>query len=415
MIAPTQGVVAVIGGGAAGYFAAITCAEQNRACSVMLLEATNQPLEKVRISGGGRCNVTHNCFDPAELVRAYPRGYRQLRGAFSRFQPRDTVAWFGKRGVTLKAEPDGRMFPESNQSSTIVDCLTGAATALGVKARLNVRVKSVRHNPDSEARRAFDIELRDGEVIAADRILLATGNSPDGYRIARELGHEIVPCVPSLFTFKITDPRIEGLSGLSVDNAEVRLSVEKERLDQRGPMLITHWGVSGPAILKLSAFGARALAKAGYRATLTINWMPSLTIASVTELIGRLKRQHGSRLAHANGIEPIPRRLWSSLAHCAGMNQELTWANVNREQIDRLARELVNGEFQVTGKGIFKEEFVTCGGVSLKEMDFKTMQSRLCPGLFFAGEILDIDGITGGFNFQNAWTTGWIAGGSIAG
>ncbi len=415
MIASTRGVVAVVGGGAAGYFAAITCAEQHRACTVVLLEATNQPLEKVRISGGGRCNVTHDCFEPAELVRAYPRGFRELRGPFSRFQPRDTVAWFGKRGVTLKTEPDGRMFPESNQSSTIVDCLMATATDLGVKTRLKARVKNVRHNPDSETRRAFDIELHDGEVIAADRLLLATGNSPDGYRMARELGHEIVPCVPSLFTFKITDPRIEGLSGLTVDDVQVRLTVEKERFEQRGPLLITHWGVSGPAILKLSAFGARALARTNYHATLKTNWMPSMAIESAVELISRLKRQHGTRLAHANGIEPIPRRLWSSLVHYAGMTQELTWANVNGQQIDRLARELVNGEFLVTGKGIFKEEFVTCGGVNLREIDFKTMESRLCLGLFLAGEILDIDGITGGFNFQSAWTTGWIAGASMAG
>lgn len=406
--------IAVIGGGAAGYFGAIACAERNRDASVTIYESTHDPLDKVRISGGGRCNVTHHCFDPAELVKGYPRGHRELRGPFSRFQPSDTVAWFRERGVQLKAEEDGRMFPVTDSSSTIIECLTQAATKAGVRCREGARVTRVDRAGASPGKSPFILQLYSDETIEADAILLASGNAAIGHEIAASLGHSIVPCVPSLFTFKVSDSRLSELSGISVPNAHLILYVAGERFEQAGPLLITHWGLSGPAVLKLSAWGARHLAEARYRAKLTVNWIAGSSSDATKDQLVRMKNEFGRRTIRASGIEPIPRRLWSSLTNFSGIGDDLTWANISREQMETLTQELTRGVYEVAGKGIFKDEFVTCGGVSLKEVDFRTMQSRVCPGLYFAGEILDIDGITGGFNFQSAWTTGFIAGESLA-
>jgi predicted Rossmann fold flavoprotein len=405
--------IVVIGGGAAGYFGAIACAERSRNASVLLLEASHQPLDKVRISGGGRCNVTHNCFDPAELIAGYPRGARELRGPLSRFQPRDTVAWFASRGVPLKAEPDGRMFPVTDSSSTVVECLQESARRAGVLTRFGARITEIRRS-SGDAQGRFEVALADGEMLFADRVLMATGNAQIGHKMAAALGHTIVPCVPSLFTFKVEDARLKELSGISVPDAELQLKAHGEGFRQRGPLLITHWGLSGPAVLKLSAWGARALAESHYQGELTINWNAQFTVEKLEGLVRKLKLEGGRGTVRVNGIEPIPRRLWTNLTFAAGFPEKLTWADVSRDQITALARELTGGAFHVAGKGIFKDEFVTCGGVSLKEVDFRSMESRVCPGLFFAGEILDIDGITGGFNFQSAWTTGWMAGVSMA-
>ena len=400
----------MIGGGAAGFFGAIACATAHPHAQVTLLEAGHQPLSKVRISGGGRCNVTHACFDPAALVQYYPRGGKALRGAFSRFQPKDTVAWFQSHGVQLKTEADGRMFPVTDSSETIVDCLVKAANEAGVKLRVGTAVKSVRRNsiPTQEE---FEIELKTGEIVKCDRLLLATGSNPQGHRWAKDLGHTVAPPVPSLFTFNIPDSRLKDLAGVSVNDAHLRLPDAPSTLnEQAGPLLITHWGVSGPAVLKLSAWGARFLHDQHYQTPLLINWLPQYNQDSLRKLLLAVKSQLPQRQITASCPVPIPKRLWMSLVTHVGIGAEERWAQVSKKALNQLIQELNQGRYFIKGKGIFKEEFVTCGGVSLKEVDFKTMESRKCPGLYFAGEILDIDGVTGGFNFQSAWTTASLAG-----
>jgi predicted Rossmann fold flavoprotein len=396
----------VIGGGAAGFFGAIVCAEAHPHAQVTLLEAARDPLAKVRISGGGRCNVTHACFDPALLVQHYPRGGKALRGAFSRFQAKDTIAWFEARGVGLKTEADGRIFPVTDDSATIVNCLMNTATRAGVKIRTGVAVKSLTRREEG-----FHLVLKGGEELQAEQVLLATGSGPQGYAIAQSLGHAISPPVPSLFTFTVPDPRLKNLAGVSVQTAHLRLQAGSHKpLEQMGAVLITHWGVSGPAVLKLSAWGARVLSEQQYRATLTVNWLPQYNPETLRQDLLKVKSQLPRRSLSGNCPVPIPRRLWDQLASYVGIGAEVRWAEVSNKHLNSLIQELTRGEFKITGKGAFKEEFVTCGGVNLKEVDFKTMESRCCPGLYLAGEVLDIDGVTGGFNFQSAWTTGWLAG-----
>jgi predicted Rossmann fold flavoprotein len=398
--------IVVIGGGAAGFFGAIATAQANPTAQVRLLEAGTDPLAKVKISGGGRCNVTHHCFEPGQLVQAYPRGAKALRGAFSRFQPKDVVAWFAAQGVQLKTEADGRMFPVSDDSQTIVDCLKRAADEWGVRVQTRTPVVQVQR---LEA--GFEVGLKSGDGVRCDRILLATGGSPQGYRLAQALGHTLESPVPSLFTFNVRDAALHELSGLSVDPVALKLRVagEKKPLEQTGPLLITHWGLSGPAILKLSAWGARVLYEQRYQATLVVNWLPGVNLDQIREVLMEAKQAAGARtMANMNPFK-LPKRLWVYLLQRAGIAEEVKWAEVAKPMLMRLELELGMGEFAIAGKGVFKEEFVTCGGVRLKEVDFKTLESRVCPGLFFAGEILDIDGITGGFNFQSAWTTAWLA------
>lgn len=412
--------IIVIGGGAAGFFGAVTCASAHPYAQVTLLEAGRQPLSKVRISGGGRCNVTHACFEPALLVQNYPRGSKALRGAFTRFNAKDTVAWFESQGVKLKTESDGRMFPVTDDSETIVNCLVKAAEDAGVRFRMGTAVKSIepQHSRLSgeieDASRtpwAFEIELKTGEILRCDRILLATGSNPQGYAIVKALGHKIESPVPSLFTFNIPDPRLQDLAGISVNNAQLRLPEAGKTLkEQTGPLLITHWGLSGPAVLKLSAWGARFLHDHHYQTPLLVNWLPQYNEESLRQMLLAVKSQLPRRQVTTSCPVPIPKRLWESLVASAGIGAEERWAEVSKKALNQLIQELIQGQYSIKGKGIFKEEFVTCGGVSLKEVDFKTMESRLVPGLFFAGEILDIDGVTGGFNFQSAWTTGWLAG-----
>ena len=395
--------VLVVGGGAAGFFGAIACATSHPHTKVTLLEAGRELLSKVRISGGGRCNVTHACFDAAALVQNYPRGGKALRGAFTRFQPRDTLNWFADRGVTLKAELDGRIFPVTDNSETIVNCLIQAASAAGVSIRASAAVVSAWRQADG-----FVVELKSGERLEGDRLLLATGSNPRGHQLAKTFGHQIEPPVPSLFTFNSSDPRIRGLAGVSASNVRVRLPIAK--LEQTGPLLITHWGFSGPAILKLSAWGARVLHDCNYHTCLQVNWLPQYQQEQIRQLLLQVKSQLPKRTIFASCPLPLPRRLWQQLVASAGIHEADRWAGLSHKLLHELVQQLNQGTYQITGKGVFKEEFVTCGGVCLKEVSFQTMESRCCPGLYLAGEVLDIDGVTGGFNFQSAWTTGWLAG-----
>jgi predicted flavoprotein YhiN len=442
----TQHII-VIGGGAAGFFAAIAAAEQGAAVTV--LEKTSRFLDKVRISGGGRCNVTHTGFDPREFATRYPRGEKALLAPFLKFSARDTVKWFASRGVKLKTEPDGRMFPISDSSRTIVDCLMRAAQSAGVKLRLNCGVERVIKLSDGRFEIALASKLstlspceeragrepergvagktrllspalssglagregeKFGEVLACDRLLLATGGCRVAVagQLAVSLGHTLEPPVPSLFAFHVKSPWLRSLAGVSVDPVEV--SAPAAKLRERGPLLVTHEGLSGPAILRLSAWGARTLHNLNYHFPLFVNWLPELPVEKITREIQARRAASGAKLVVNVPLAPLPARLWEQLVLAAGIARETRWSALTRLQTHALTQQLARTELAVTGKSLNKEEFVTCGGVRLAEVDFKTMESKVCPGLFFAGELLDIDGLTGGFNFQAAWTTGWIAG-----
>lgn len=403
--------IAVIGGGAAGVFAAIAAVEVNPRVRVTVFESTGELLDKVRVSGGGRCNVTHHCFDPAALVAHYPRGARELRGPFSRFQPQDTAVWFERHGVPLKIEPDGRMFPITDSSRTITACLLDTARSAGVEFRLHARVRQIETHP---ATGQFTLSADAALTDSFDRVLIATGSSSHGHQLAADLGHSIIPCVPSLFTFKINDPRLADLAGISFDSVVAALHAGESRLAQSGPMLITHWGMSGPVILRLSAWGARLLHDHRYRAMLRVNFVPELSPNQIENLFTTFHAEFGKRQLHTHGLPSLPRRYWAALVRHARIDDSVTWSSLTRAQMKALVGELTDATFEIRGRGIFKDEFVTCGGVALDEVDFKTMQSRVQPGLYFAGEVLDIDGITGGFNFQSAWTTGWVAGRAMA-
>lgn len=401
--------VIVVGGGPAGFFAAIRCAELNPKLSVLLIEKANQTLGKVIISGGGRCNVTHACFDPAQLVTYYPRGGTELRGAFSRFQPKDTVRWFESRGVKLKTESDGRMFPVTDDSKTIADCLRESAREAGVRVELRTSLLGVERG----LRGGLRLEVRNEAgafYLQTKKLLLATGSDRKTLETIQSLGHTVVEPVPSLFTFNIKDKRIHDLAGVSVENVTLKM----DAITTRGALLITHWGLSGPAALRLSAWGARELFERKYRAKLIVNWLDDYSFDKALDILQRnkdWKENARKKVATNPAFSQIPVRLWKQLVHFIG---EKNWGDVSKVELRRLAQELTAGEFEIQGKGQFKEEFVTCGGVSLREVDFKTMQSRVVENLFFAGEVLDIDGITGGFNFQSSWTTGWIAGSALA-
>ena len=406
--------VIVIGGGAAGFFGAIACAEANPQLKVTLLEAGQKPLAKVRISGGGRCNVTHNCFDPVRLVEHYPRGGKALRGAFTRFQPKDTVQWYESRGVKLKTEADGRMFPVTDDSQTIINCLMQAADKANVKLLTGTGVKTVKQFHDEENKSYFQVELKNGKELKCDRLLIATGSNPLGYRWAKNLGHKIESAVPSLFTLNVRDPRLQGLAGVSVSNAQVKLGTGKHKIEQAGALLITHWGVSGPAILKLSAWSARFLYDLKYDSGLQINWLPEYNQETLKQKLITVKETNSKKKIVNYCPVELPKRLWQSFVSYIEIKPDKIWSEISKKELNKLVLEIVQGQYEVKGKGVFKEEFVTCGGVSLKEVNFKTMESKKCPGLYFAGEVLDIDGVTGGFNFQSAWTTSWLAGQAIA-
>lgn len=401
--------VVVAGGGPAGFFAAIRCAELNPRLRILIIERSKTYLGKVLISGGGRCNVTHACFDPAELVTYYPRGAVELRGAFTRFQPADTVQWFEERDVKLKTESDGRMFPITDSSETIVECLRGSAKQAGIMMQASVGLLTAEKTPKGGFRLTVQ---KDGEAfsIQTKKLLIATGSDPKTREIVKSLGHSIEEPVPSLFTFNIRDKRIDGLEGVSVENVTLKL----DSIVQRGALLITHWGLSGPAVLKLSAWGARELNEKKYRGKLIVNWLDDYTFEKALEVLQRNKDWHENvrkKVLIHQAFTQIPSRLWKQLVAFVG---EKRWGDISKAELQKLAQELTAGEFRIEGKGQFKEEFVTCGGVKLNEVDFKTMQSRVVDNLFFAGEVLNIDGLTGGFNFQSAWTTGWLAGNALA-
>lgn len=396
--------VVVLGGGAAGFFAAVNCALKHSHCRVAILEKSSKLLSKVKVSGGGRCNVTHHCFDNKLLAKSYPRGEQELKSAFSRFSVKDTIQWFESRGVELKAEEDGRMFPVTDDSQTIIDCLMQQAHHAGVRIKMNTEVVKVEKKNEK-----LILHLRDGETMICDKVLVATGGNPkdSAYNWLRALGHTIVSPVPSLFTFNIPGSAITDLMGVSVERARVR--VASTRLEQEGPVLITHWGLSGPAVLKLSAWGARVLHDMNYSFTVLVNWIPEYNEAVLRDELLLLRGEHASRFIASRPMFGLPRRLWEYLVRKAGIDDHVRWADLPKKNQNTLINLLVNDEYRVSGKTTFKEEFVTCGGVLLKEIDLRTMESIVCKGLYFAGEVLDIDGVTGGFNFQAAWTTGWIA------
>lgn len=402
--------IAIIGGGAAGFFAAITCAEANPACRVTIFERGKAVLEKVRISGGGRCNVTHACFDAHELVQYYPRGGRELLGPFMQFGPAQTVAWFERRGVALKTEADGRMFPVTDDSQTITDCLQNAARRAGVEVRAGARVELL----EPVSGNAWQIRLG-GEPapVVFSKVLVATGSNPAMWKILHSLGHSIVDPVPSLFTFNTKDTRLRDLSGVSVPHAALR--IPGTRLSAEGPLLVTHWGLSGPAVLRISAWGARELQRLEYRFPLEISFLGKTPAAVAMENLLRLKVEQGKKQVAANAQFGLPLRLWQSLTGAATIPGERRWADMDKKNLAALAAQLTAAVFQISGKSTFKEEFVTAGGVALKELNFKTFESKIHPNLFLAGEVLDIDAVTGGFNFQAAWTGGWLAGRAMAG
>jgi predicted Rossmann fold flavoprotein len=403
--------VAVIGGGAAGFFAAISTAELNPSAEVVLFESGKKVLRKVKVSGGGRCNVTHSCFEPADLAKKYPRGGRELRGAFHHWQPRDTIEWFGQAGVQTKTEEDGRVFPLSDDSQTIVDCLVEQARKSGVEVRLQRGMTGIEQAEDAK----WLIESGDGKKEPFDKVCIAAGSLKSGglEKLIEALGHRIEPLVPSLFALNVKDPRIAGLAGLSVQEASVRILPKGKA--QSGPLLITHRGMSGPAILKLSAWEALAFAEHDYELEVEVNWLPGWNRGRVLEKFAELRKRKGDSLVKSKVFDHLPRRLWESLLWAVGVSPEDQWARMKKACEDALLAELIAGRYQVKGKTTNKEEFVTCGGVCLKEVDFRTMESKLRKGLHFAGECLDIDGVTGGFNFQAAWTTGRIAGRAMAG
>ena len=407
---PNPKQIAIIGGGAAGFFAAITAAEAAPNAQVSIYERGNQYLSKVKISGGGRCNVTHNCFDPAKLATHYPRGSRELRGAFHRWQPRDTIQWFTDRGVALKTEPDGRMFPTTDASQTIIDCFMEAARKAGVRHIQGVGLKTLTPRPAG----GFELELTDDTTTTADAVCIAAGSLKTSplTRALEQLGHTIEPLAPSLFAFNLADKRTHGLAGLSVQNATVRALPEST--PQAGPVLITHKGFSGPAILRLSAWEARTLQAQKYHFELSVNWLGAATENQVREQFNRLRKSAGKSAVKTKVFDTLPRRLWERLVTAAGISDDARWAQLPKNQETALIQELIDGRYHVLGKSTNKDEFVTAGGIRLKEVDFRTMESKLIPNLYFGGECLDIDGITGGFNFQSAWTTGRIAGLAMA-
>lgn len=397
--------IIIVGGGAAGFFTAINIVEKNPKLKVAILERGAEVLQKVRISGGGRCNVTHACFEPNELVKFYPRGEKELRGPFHQFCSGDTIEWFEKHGVELKIEEDGRMFPVSNSSQTIIDCFLKATKKLGITVLTGQSVQSIFKKDNF-----WKIETQN-ENYLTEKLIMATGSNPKIWEMLQQQGHAIVSPVPSLFTFNIKDSRIKELPGVS---ALATVKVKDTKLTSTGPLLITHWGMSGPAILKLSAWGARILHDKNYQFTIFVNWLNDIDTDDAAQLLKDLKQEHAKKTVSKKSPFELTNRLWESLVLASGISSETKWADLSKTQLQNLASQLTNATFQVNGKSTFKEEFVTAGGIDLKEINFKTMESKLHENLFFAGEIVNIDAITGGFNFQNAWTSGFILANAIS-
>jgi len=399
----------VIGGGAAGFFCAVNAARQDPQLDVVIVEKSNKLLSKVRISGGGRCNVTHACFSIADMIKKYPRGNTFLKKAFHHFFTTDTIAWFKERGVELKTENDGRMFPVSNTSQTIIDCLMKEANKYGVEIMMNAEVRSIKKERDQ-----FQIRLNDNRELAADLICIASGGYPKSVQFEwlKNIGHTIDEPVPSLFTFNMPGNTITALMGVVAENVLVKIAGTK--LAEQGPLLITHWGMSGPAVLKLSAWGARELQQKNYAFTITVNWTPVFNENTLREKMQQLRFDIASQKIINRNPFGLPNRLWEYLLVESNIADTLRWADLPAKEQNKLIKNLCAQEFAVKGKTTFKEEFVTAGGIQLNEVDFNTMESKIMPGIFFAGEVLNVDGVTGGFNFQHAWTSGWLAARAIA-
>lgn len=410
--------VIVVGGGAAGFYAAIHIAEARPTTKIAILERGKDVLTKVKVSGGGRCNVTHAEFNPKELSTNYPRGEKELLGPFHQYASGDTIGFFERRGIALKIEEDGRMFPESNSSQTIIDCFLADAARLGIQIKKTSAVNNIKKITEY-GDELWKITIGDQHLLTK-KLVLATGSNPKIWKLIQYLGHTVISPVPSLFTFNITDERISNIPGLST-NAEVKILPKKKfghsskkearevgTLYAEGPLLITHWGMSGPAILKLSAWGARILERYGYEFQIQVNWVPEYHKDGLLELFLKVKQVEKKTLLRTKVLD-IPKRLWVNLVRAAQIADELTWPEVSKPQLIALAEQLTECVFKVSGKSTFKEEFVTAGGVDLKEINFKTYESKLVPNLYFAGEIINVDAITGGFNFQNAWTGGFLA------
>lgn len=400
----------VIGGGAAGFFCAVNAARLNPQLQVTILEKSSKLLSKVRISGGGRCNVSHACFSIPDMIKRYPRGNAFLKKAFHHFFTTDTIEWFAQRGVPLKTEEDGRMFPQSNTSQTIIDCLLREADKHRVDIRMNADVREVQ---TMDQPNKFRLLLSSGEVLTADYVCIACGGFPKAAQFdwLTKTGHTIETPVPSLFTFNIPQNNITALMGISVEDAVVKIAGTK--LQQNGPMLITHWGLSGPAVLKLSAWAARELADKNYHFSIHINWLPAYNENTLRDKLQQLRFDIASQKIINRNPFALPARLWEYFLNECGISNQLRWADLPAKEQNKLIKVLCGQELEVKGKTTFKEEFVTAGGIRLNEIDVNTLQSKIVPGLYFAGEILNIDGVTGGFNFQNAWTTGWIVANNV--
>ena len=410
----------VIGGGAAGFFCAVNAARMNPMLEVVIIEKTNKLLSKVKVSGGGRCNVTHACFNIAEMIKKYPRGASFLKKAFNYFFTSDTIDWFKERGVVLHTEEDGRMFPTSNSSQTIIDCLMKEVNKYKVQILLNREVIecnkqwAVGSGQLEESGGQWQILMNNGEKMMVDYVCIACGGYPKSVQFEwlRKLGHTIEDPVPSLFTFNLPGNNITELMGVSIPGVKVKITGTK--METEGPLLITHWGMSGPAILKLSSWGARELSKSNWNFSISINWLPQYNENTIREKLQQLRFEIASqKIANRNPFA-FPQRFWEYLLKTGGIDPGIRWADLPAKEQNKLSKLICAQAFEVKGKTTFKEEFVTAGGVSLTEIDPATLQSKIVPNLFFAGEIIDVDGITGGFNFQNAWTTGWIAAKAIA-
>ena len=398
--------VIIIGGGAAGFFTAINAKEMNPELDITILEKGKEVLQKVKISGGGRCNVTHACFEPQELVKFYPRGKKELLGPFHQFMTGDTFEWFENNGISLKIEKDNRVFPESNSSQTIVDCFLNKTKCLGISVLKNHGVITIQKQANS-----WLVITKEYQFVC-DAVVMAAGSSKKVWELSKTLGHTIISPVPSLFTFNIKDTRIKDLLGISVPNATVQLV--DTNLEASGPLLITHWGMSGPAILKLSAFGARVLAEKNYEYKVQVDWLSRPTHKIVNVLLNLKKKHSKKQVIIRSPFEEIPKRLWERFVLASTIKTTFNWADVSHHQIDTLANQLTKSIFIAKGKSTFKEEFVTAGGVDLREINFKCFESKLHNSLFFVGEVLNIDAVTGGFNFQNAWTGGWLCAKALA-
>jgi predicted Rossmann fold flavoprotein len=416
--------VLIVGGGASGFYAAINIAEANTNLKIAILERGKEVLQKVKISGGGRCNVTNAEPDPKELVKNFPRGEKELLGPLYTYNSQDTIQFFESRGVQLKTEEDGRVFPVSDSSQTIIDCLLNETARLGIKVFIQNSVTQI-EPVSSDDDRSFWKIITINNQYQSKKVLLATGSNPKIWKLIENLGHKIIPPVPSLFTFNIKDERISGIQGVStcakVDvlpkdtfRPEITLKQKSKRADKvlisaEGPLLITHWGLSGPVILKLSAWGAIVLNDLKYKFPISINWLPDYQQGSVLSLLMEIKEIEARKTVLRTKAVEIPKRLWINLVKASGIAKDDRWADVTKEKLQNLANELTNGRFMVEGKSTFKEEFVTAGGIDLREINFKTFESKIHKNLFFAGEVINVDAITGGFNFQNAWTGGYIA------